>query len=132
MGETPVGDDELRLEVEMGGTNRLRWRGRRGGKWKVVNSLLLGGPLLPWPTSLVHARNSGDGKEFAARRVTSLSPGEQGIILLIRAKVSRPPLVLLDEVWSGMNECMISTVWRRLTEGGGVGGTGSSCDYPLG
>ena len=49
----------------------------------------------------------------------------------MRALVFRPPLVLLDEVWSGMDECMVSTVWRCLTEGGGVGGTGSSCDYPL-
>ena len=26
---------------------------------------------------------------------------------------------------------MIHAVWRCLTEGGGVRGTGSSCDYPL-
>ena len=60
-------------------------------------------------------------RQFAARRFTSLSPGEQRIVLLMRALVSRPPLVLLDEVWSGMDEGMISAVRRYLTEGGGVG-----------
>ena len=33
---------------------------------------------------------------------------------------SWPPLVLLDEGWSGMDEGMISSGWRCLTEGGGV------------
>ena len=85
----------------------------------MANRSVLEGPLLPWPTSLVHARNSGDSEDFAASRFTSLSPGEQRIILLMRALVS-PPLVLLDEGWSGMDEGMISAGWRSLTEGGGV------------
>ena len=41
--------------------------------------------------------------------------------MLFRSLVSRPPLVLLDEVWSGMDEGMIGAVRRCLTEGGGVG-----------
>ena len=71
-------------------------------------------------------------KGFAARRFTSLSPGEQCIILLMRALVSQPPLVLLEEGWSGMDEGMMSAGWRSLTEGGCVGETGNSCDFSLG
>ena len=39
---------------------------------------------------------------------------------------------LVDEVWCRMDEGMISAVRRCLSEGGGVGGTGSSCDLPIG
>ena len=48
-----------------------------------------------------------------------LTPGEQSIVLLMRALVGRPPLVLLDEVWSGMDEGMVKAVWRYLADGGG-------------
>jgi ABC-type molybdenum transport system ATPase subunit/photorepair protein PhrA len=61
------------------------------------------------------------GKEFAARRLTSSSPGELRIVLFMCTVVSRPRLVLIDEVWSGMDEGMISAVRRCLTRGRGVG-----------
>ena len=38
----------------------------------------------------------------------------------MRALVSRPPVVLIDEVWSGMDEVMISSVRRYLTEDDGA------------
>ena len=49
------------------------------------------------------------------------SPGEQRIVLLMRALVSRPPVVLIDEVWSGMGEGMIFALRRNWTEGDGAG-----------
>ena len=49
------------------------------------------------------------------------SPGEQRIVLLMRALVSRPPVVLIDEVWSGMDEGMIFALRRYWTEGDGAG-----------
>ena len=39
----------------------------------------------------------------------------------MRALVSRPPVVLIDEVWSGMDEGMIFAVRRYLTEDDGAG-----------
>ena len=39
----------------------------------------------------------------------------------MRALVSRPLVVLIDEVWSGMREFMMSSVRRYLTEGDGAG-----------
>ena len=92
---------------------------------------VLGGPLLLWPTSLVHAWNP---VKFAPRRSTSRLSSEQCNVLLTRALVARPPLVLLDEVGNRMDEGLISAVWRCLTEGSGVRGTGfySMRDYALG
>ena len=39
----------------------------------------------------------------------------------MRALGSRPPEVLIDELWSGMDEGMIFTVRRYFTEGNGAG-----------
>ncbi|KAF6746759.1 P-loop containing nucleoside triphosphate hydrolase protein [Ephemerocybe angulata] len=55
-------------------------------------------------------------REFAARRFTDLTLGEQRVVLLMRALVGRPPLVILDEVWSGMEEGMVRAVKRYLTD----------------
>lgn len=59
-------------------------------------------------------------KEFASRPFASLSAGEQSAVLLMRALVGRPPLVLLDEVWSGMEAEMIEAARRYLRGGDGV------------
>jgi ABC-type molybdenum transport system ATPase subunit/photorepair protein PhrA len=47
-----------------------------------------------------------------------LSAGEQSMVLLMRALVGRPKLVLLDEVWSGMDEFMIAAARAYLRNGG--------------
>ncbi|KAJ3570797.1 hypothetical protein NP233_g4173 [Leucocoprinus birnbaumii] len=54
--------------------------------------------------------------DFAKRRFTELSTGEQRIVLLMRALVGKPPVVLLDEVWSGMSEEMVSAARRYLRD----------------
>ncbi|KAG2087721.1 P-loop containing nucleoside triphosphate hydrolase protein [Suillus cothurnatus] len=55
---------------------------------------------------------------FSKRDFVDLSAGEQSIVLLMRALVSHPQLVLLDEVWSGMDENMVRAARRYLCEGG--------------
>ncbi|KAK1226497.1 hypothetical protein PQX77_010523 [Marasmius sp. AFHP31] len=57
---------------------------------------------------------------FAKRNFVNLSVGEQRMVLLMRALVARPKLVLLDEVWSGMDEGMVEAA-RRYLRGEGVG-----------
>ncbi|THU88807.1 P-loop containing nucleoside triphosphate hydrolase protein [Dendrothele bispora CBS 962.96] len=59
-------------------------------------------------------------KVFAAKPFVDLSIGEQRMVLLMRALVGRAKLVLLDEVWSGMDESMVR-VARRYLRSGGVG-----------
>lgn len=53
-------------------------------------------------------------QEFASKRFTDLSIGEQRIVLLMRALVGQPPVVLLDEVWSAMTGGMVKAARRYL------------------
>ena len=78
-------EDKLRFEVEMG--NEPTEVEGEEGSGEVADRSVLGGPLLLWPTSLVHARNPG---KFAPPRFTSRLPGEQCNVLT-PALVSRPP-----------------------------------------
>jgi ABC-type molybdenum transport system ATPase subunit/photorepair protein PhrA len=57
---------------------------------------------------------------FARRPFAALPAGVQSIVLLMRALVGRPPLVLLDEVWAGMDDGMILAA-RAYLRGDGVG-----------
>jgi ABC-type molybdenum transport system ATPase subunit/photorepair protein PhrA len=59
-------------------------------------------------------------EEFKNKRFVDLAVGEQRMVLMMRALVGRPPLVLLDEVWSGMDESMVGAARLYLREGGGV------------
>ena len=59
-------------------------------------------------------------KEFSQRLFAALPAGTQSMVLLMRALVGRPPLVLLDEVWSGMDEGMVCAA-RAYLRGGGIG-----------
>jgi ABC-type molybdenum transport system ATPase subunit/photorepair protein PhrA len=53
---------------------------------------------------------------FLDRPFASLSPGEQSLILLLRALVKRPPLLVLDEPFSGMDKATIEKVQRFIDE----------------
>ena len=129
MGEIRVG---VELEVEIGDepTEVERERRREVQKWQIARCWEVLSSVDPGAWFTLGTRETEE--KSAAPRFTSLSPGKRCIVLRGRALVSRPPVVLLGERWIGMDECMISTVWRCLTEGGGGRGTGSSCDYPLG
>jgi len=98
VGEICVTDDELGFEFGMRNEpteaekeNRRRqikeWRISRC--WEVLFALGPSAWSIPGMTGTLET-----GKEFASHRFTSLSPGEQHIVLM-RALVSRPPLVFL-------------------------------------
>ncbi|KAM0755801.1 P-loop containing nucleoside triphosphate hydrolase protein [Meredithblackwellia eburnea MCA 4105] len=52
--------------------------------------------------------------EFLERLFASLSPGEQSLVLLLRALVKKPPLLVLDEPFAGMDKDMLDRVKRFL------------------
>ena len=100
-------------ELEPGGVQE-RWRVKR--VWEVLEGL---GPRA-WKGRVPDGTLCApEDVAFAKRHFVDLSPGEQGIVLLMRALVGRPPIVLLDEVWSGMDERMVKAVWRYLADGRG-------------
>ena len=73
---------------------------------RITELLGLLGPKC-WGTS---AEADGfDGKAFA-----SLAPGEQSLVLLMRALVSKAPLLVLDEVFAGMDSRMITAAMDYL------------------
>ncbi|BGP12833.1 hypothetical protein JCM10213_008095 [Rhodosporidiobolus nylandii] len=51
---------------------------------------------------------------FLSRLFADLTPGEQSLILLLRALVKRPPLLVLDEPFSGMDKATVEVVRRFI------------------
>lgn len=105
----PSGEERVGLGV----MNKLseediQWRINR--MWEVLKSL--------GPQSWRQSSNSDLTQQFQKRPFVDLSTGEQRMVLLMRALVGRPRLVLLDEVWSGMDEVMVSAAREYLRNGG--------------
>ncbi|KAF9811747.1 hypothetical protein IEO21_06470 [Rhodonia placenta] len=115
----PRGKLRVGVDVETGsalepGSAKERWRVER--MWQVLEGL---GPRA-WAGRIADGSyEAAEDTAFAQRQFVDLGPGEQAIVLLMRALVGRPPLVLLDEVWAGMDEGMIQAVWRYLADGAG-------------
>ncbi|KAI0075680.1 P-loop containing nucleoside triphosphate hydrolase protein [Panus rudis PR-1116 ss-1] len=115
-GRRRVGLADDGRELEEGGEEE-RWRVER--VWHVLQGL---GPTA-WSTSTSESKSSprtmsekdrATLESFANKQFADLSPGEQSIVLLMRALVSHPPIVLLDEAWSGMDEAMVRAARKYL------------------
>ena len=113
-GKEGVGGAERTLD-------EIEWRVKRC--WEVVEAL---GPAA-WSRSSpfgaeaeLTATNNGvpsaAARTFASTAFSALPAGEQRMVLLMRAVVGKPPLVLLDEVWSGMDEGMVRAARRYLRD----------------
>jgi ABC-type molybdenum transport system ATPase subunit/photorepair protein PhrA len=88
------------------------WRINR--VWEIVEAL---GPAA-WGRDGRDATSAT--KAFAQREFADLSSGEQSIVLLARALVGRQRLIILDEVWSGMDADMIGAARRYMNSEAGV------------
>ena len=66
----------------------------------------------------VHPRGAEDLSAYARRNFAGLPVGEQSLVLVLRALVGKPKLVLLDEAWSGMDAETVKTVHRFLRSSG--------------
>ena len=117
-GFVPLGPRGLGvgLHGELSESERT-WRADR--VWEVLRGL---GPHTWGGADLGTGSSAGDGsvEDFALRPFAELPAGSQSIVLLMRALVGRPPIVLLDEVWSGMDEGMVRAA-RAYLRGDGVG-----------
>ena len=126
----PMSEGGLGVGFRDEGSNELTWSGVKGENWdevkewrvmrcwEVLESL---GPAA-WERRDESFASSQDvslvTKEFAQRRFTELSAGEQRVVLIMRALVGRPPLVLLDEALSGMSDGMVRAVKHYISCGG--------------
>ncbi|CAE6473154.1 unnamed protein product [Rhizoctonia solani] len=64
---------------------------------------------------LVNAFGFGVGKN-GDKEFTLLGAGEQALVLLMRALVSKAPLLILDEPFAGMDDAMVMRAKRYLSE----------------
>ncbi|KAL1744197.1 P-loop containing nucleoside triphosphate hydrolase protein [Schizophyllum fasciatum] len=103
------------------------------GGQKGVGKGIMAPPDIPWRLSRMEEVFSALGPdawagneagaatdEFKNRTFADLTIGEQRMALLMRALVGKAPLVLLDEVWSGMDQGMIGAA-RRYLRGDAIG-----------
>lgn len=114
-GRFHVGFSQEGTQLEEGGEEE-RWRVRR--MWDVIRGL---GPAT-WRGEPKSEAEAQEAQKFSERSFTDLSGGEQAMVLLMRALVGKPPLVLLDEAWAGMDEGMVNAARTYLREGGLEGG----------
>jgi ABC-type Mn2+/Zn2+ transport system ATPase subunit len=122
-GFVPLGIKNVGIGLKGGLTDEeLKWRVNR--VWEVLRRL---GPRA-WLSADLGKYANGKGtindvspETFAARSFVDLSAGEQSMVLLMRALVGRPQLLLLDEVWSGMEASMIMAARAYLRAGAVTG-----------
>lgn len=120
-GFVPLGEKNIGIGLAgMLTEDETQWRIDR--VWEVLRSL---GPTV-WAKLYTNSQSVGSlhfradisPENFAARSFVDLSAGEQSMTLLMRALVGLPRLVLLDEVWSGMDEAMMTAARAYLRAGG--------------
>lgn len=89
-------------------------------EWRVsrVENVLNGLGPHTWTRSKATGDPTATLGTFAKRAFVDISAGEQSMVLLMRALVGQPKLVLLDEVWIGMDEDMITAGFTYLRNGG--------------
>jgi ABC-type molybdenum transport system ATPase subunit/photorepair protein PhrA len=112
-GFVPLGPCGLGVGLH-GELNELERAERADRVWAVLHG------LGPHTWAAAEATDDEESVEvFAQRPFAALPAGMQSMVLLMRALVGRPPLVLLDEVWAGMDDGMIRAA-RAYLRGDGV------------
>ncbi|GAW06764.1 P-loop containing nucleoside triphosphate hydrolase protein [Lentinula edodes] len=133
---TGRGGHEGAMEGQAEWDEEENWR--VGRVWEVLHALgpeaweraNVGGTRTQ-PDSSSQSYPSDVTRDFAKTSFPSLPLPQQRVVLLMRALVGRAPLILLDEVWSGMDEIMVRVAREYLRgdpsststspDGGGIG-----------
>jgi len=137
---------QLRKEIGIAGMDVLNaWpRGRRMTVWDVIGTGFDGGyvpvgkmkvgadldekeekqrvnrvwdVLNDWWRHSRRTEKENQMREYSQKTFADLPIGEQSVVILLRAIVGRPKLVLLDEAWSGMDGITVSAVHEYLRSG---------------
>ncbi len=96
--------------LEEGGEDERR---RVRSMWEVIRAL---GPAA-WRGEPKGEKEAKEAEAFSRRSFADLSPGEQSMVLIMRALVANPQIVLLDEAWAGMDEGMVKAARKYLRDG---------------
>jgi ABC-type molybdenum transport system ATPase subunit/photorepair protein PhrA len=109
----PRGKDSLGVGI----TDEERER-RNQRMWEVLRAL---GPA-SWLGKPVITDGTPDelSAAFTQKAFVDCSPGERALVLLARALVGRPGLIILDEAWAGMDSGMVEAARRFLRSEAGV------------
>ena len=67
-----------------------------------------------WSTDLRDGEREVTTRNWESQLFASLPPGEQSMVLLMRALVGRAPLIVLDEPFAGMDSKMIAVAKKYL------------------
>lgn len=100
----------VRDAIATGFSSTFAYRPRTPEMSARVDALLARLGPLRWGASPAEA------EAFAERAFGELAPGEQSAVLLMRALVSEAPLLVLDEVFAGMDSRMIAAATEYLRD----------------
>lgn len=136
---------QLKKEIGIAGMDVLNaWpRGRKMSVWEVIATGFDGGFISLGPKRVgnglgeeeeqkrvekvdeilrklweVQPHRAEDLDTYAKRTFADLPVGEQSLVIVLRALVGRPRLVLLDEAWSGMDADTVKAVHDFLRSSG--------------
>ena len=136
---------QLKGEIGIAGTDVLNaWpRGRKMSVWEVIATGFDGGFISLGPKKVGLGLGEEEQRErvekvdeimgkwwgvqphraenlvtYARRNFAELPVGEQSLVLVLRALVGKPRLVLLDEAWSGMDPGTVKSIHAFLRSPG--------------
>lgn len=136
---------QLKKEIGIAGMDVLNaWpRGRKMNVWEVIATGFDGGFISLGPKKVgqglgeeeqrvrvervddilrkwweVQLNRAKDLDTYARRNFADLPVGEQSLVIVLRALVGKPKLVLLDEAWSGMDADTVKTIHAFLRSPG--------------
>ena len=136
---------QLKKEIGIAGMDVLNaWpRGRKMSVWDVIATGFDGGFISLGPKKVGHGlgeeeqqqrvegvdeilrkwwrvqtRYTGDMCAYSRRNFSDLPVGEQSLVIVLRALVGKPKLVLLDEAWSGMDADTVKAVHKFIRSPG--------------
>lgn len=98
----------VRDAIATGFDGTFAYRRRTQSEEETLDALIRG-PLGKGTSSEVKMR-------WANQEFASIPPGEQSLVLFMRAIVGSPPLVILDETFIGMDDLTLETVKGFLTD----------------
>ncbi|KIJ51232.1 hypothetical protein M422DRAFT_223702 [Sphaerobolus stellatus SS14] len=89
---------------------------QRSRGWEVLKEVGPASWSASTPETISEEEKETITRAFSERLFADLTSGEQSLVILLRAIIGKPTLLILDEAFSGMDERMVEVVSRYLRE----------------